>query len=102
MMTYAHNSSIQEVEARLGLVAHDFNPRTVRKQWQGFLWVWGHPSLHRKLQDSQDYKERPCLKTKQNKQKTQPAKQTKASPPQTKKQQTDNKTKEEEEKIEEE
>ena len=40
MMTYAHNSSIQEVEARLGLVAHDFNPRTVRKQWQGFLWVW--------------------------------------------------------------
>jgi len=80
-MTHAHNPSIHEAEARLGLLPYDFNPRTQEGVTGGLLWVWGHPSLHRKLQDNQDYIERPCLKNKQTKP---PKNKNKPCPKQTK------------------
>ena len=35
----------------------------LRRQRQADFWVWGQPGLQSKVQDSQGYKEKPCLKT---------------------------------------
>lgn len=43
---------------------HAFNARTREAETHGSLWVWGHPSLHSKFQDSQGYVEKPYLKKK--------------------------------------
>lgn len=39
-------------EFRTGIVAHTFNPSTQQRQ-ADFLWIWGQPGLHTKLQASQ-------------------------------------------------
>ena len=49
-------------------MAHTFDPSI----WEADFWVWGQPGLQSKVQDSQGYKEKPCLKTnKQTKNKKQ-------------------------------
>jgi hypothetical protein len=45
----------------------------LRRQRQADFWVWGQPGLQSEFQDSQGYKEKPCLekqKQKQNKKKS--------------------------------
>ena len=44
------------------MVAQDFSPSTREAEAGGFLWVWGQPAQQTKLQDSQDYTEKACLK----------------------------------------
>jgi hypothetical protein len=45
------------------VVAHAFNPST----WEANFWVRGQPDLQSEFQDTQDYTEKTCQKTKQNK-----------------------------------
>jgi hypothetical protein len=47
------------------------------RQRQADFWVRGHPGLQSEFQDSQDYTEKPCLETKQNKTKQNKTKQNK-------------------------
>jgi hypothetical protein len=49
-------------------VAHAFNPSIWEAEASNF-WVRGQPGLQSEFQDSQSYTEKPCLETKQNKQK---------------------------------
>jgi hypothetical protein len=42
---------------------HTFDPSTQEAEKGRSLWVWGQPGLQSELQDSQDYTEKPCLKT---------------------------------------
>ena len=53
------------VEAGGGVVAHAFNPSTLKTE--AVFWVRGQPGLQSEFQDSQGYTKKPCLKTKQNK-----------------------------------
>lgn len=51
---------------RLSKVALTFNLITGETDTWESLWVWGQPNLDTEFQDSQDYKERPCLHQPQN------------------------------------
>jgi hypothetical protein len=44
-----------------GMVAHTFNPST-QEGGQADFWVLGHPGLQSDFQESQGYREKPCLK----------------------------------------
>lgn len=46
---------------------HTFDPSTLKAEADRSQWVRGQPRLHSECQDSQDYTERPCHKTKQYK-----------------------------------
>lgn len=48
------------------MVVHPFNPRAQEAEAGGFLWVQVQPGLQRKFLDSQDYKDKPCLRKKEN------------------------------------
>lgn len=56
------------------VVVHSFNFSS-GNQRQELLWVWGHPGLQGKFQDSQGYTEKPWHKSK-NKQKNKTTKET--------------------------
>jgi hypothetical protein len=44
------------------VVVHAFSLNTWEAVADIFLWVWGQPDLQNKLQVSQDYTEKPCIK----------------------------------------
>jgi hypothetical protein len=49
------------------VVVHAFNTITSEAEGQVDFWVRGQPGLQSEFQDSQDYKEKPCLENqKQN------------------------------------
>jgi hypothetical protein len=74
------NDPLQNVQTKPGVVAHAFNPST-REAEAGRFLSRGQPGPQSELQDSQNYKEKPCLKTN---------KQTNTKNPTTTKQKTKN------------
>lgn len=48
----------------LDMVVYTFNPSTKEAKTGIYLWVQGHPPLHRELQDSEGYLKWSCLKRK--------------------------------------
>lgn len=48
-----------------GVMMQIFNPSTWETEAEGALWVQGQPTLNSEFQDTQGYKEKPFLKTKQ-------------------------------------
>ena len=43
------------------MVTHAFDPTTRDAEAAGSLWVWGQPGLQNEFQDSESYREKPCL-----------------------------------------
>jgi hypothetical protein len=58
------------------------------RQRQADFWVGGQPALQSEFQDSQGYREKPCLETEQNKTKQNKTKQNKTKQNKTKQKKT--------------
>jgi hypothetical protein len=62
-LLFLSKGSLAEYKEMTGLL---WSQLSETEAWKS-LWVWGQPGLYDKLQESQDYVERPCLKKQTNK-----------------------------------